>query len=72
MSFRRARTGGMIVVTADGIRQNVPPGTCWIGPRGAAATGVVVQWSEYGVHYSGRISAEDLAACLRGCLLQYA
>lgn len=62
----------MTVVTQDGVRRRMPAGTCWIGPRDAApAAEVVVQWTERGVHYTGLISAQDLAAGLSGCLLQY-
>ena len=60
-----------MLVTDDGTRRRVPPGTCWIGPRGLAAEDVIVRWTERGVAYTGCISSEDLTACLRGCLLQY-
>jgi hypothetical protein len=72
MDFRRACTaGGMILVTDDGNRRHMPAGICWVGPRDTAAADILVRWSQHGVRYSGRISIEDLTACLSGCLLQY-
>lgn len=73
MDFRLACTGGAVtLVTGDGTRRRIPAGICWIGPRDTPAPDVVVRWTEGGVEYTGRISARDLTACLRGLLLQYA
>lgn len=72
MTSRLAYTSGaMLVVTAHGASRRVPAGACRIGPLSASRFRTV-RWSDNGVEQSAQVSAEDLSAYLRGCIVQYA
>jgi hypothetical protein len=73
MYFRLAYTsGGMVVLTAEGVRRYVPAGPCRIGPHSTPRRSYTVRWQEMGIERSADITADDLSAYLQGCIVQYA
>jgi hypothetical protein len=62
----------MIVVTAAGVHRRVPAGACRIGPQSTPERVCTVRWQEQGIEQHAEVSAKDLSAYLRGCIVQYA
>lgn len=73
MGERAAFTsGGMSVVSGDGLQRMVPAGPCSIGMPRTVGGCPSVSWRAGGVNHRAEVTAEDLAAYLRGCVVQYA
>lgn len=73
MATRLAYTSGaMLVITAAGEHRRVPPGACHIGPYSTQRRLWTVRWHEGGVERAADVSANDLSAYLRRCIVQYA
>lgn len=73
MESRRAYTAGSIVLLSDsGAWRRVPAGACSIVRYSAAPEVHTIRWSEKGIDYSAQLSGDDLRACIRCCIIQYA
>mgnify|MGYP000981844559 CR=1 FL=1 len=70
---RRAVVCGVVVTALDasGARCTVPAGGCLIGAPQFPARRSTIHWESAGVEHTASVTAEDLAAYLRGCMVQY-
>ena len=64
-------SGGVVVVTRDGMSRRVPAGTCWIRQRASPQNPPVVGWTEKGIEYHAELPDEVFRSYLSGCMLQY-
>jgi hypothetical protein len=72
MASRPAYAADISVITGDGARRRVPAGACWIDRQSATPHVSTVRWMEQAPDYIAQMSADDLRACVLGCIVQYA
>jgi hypothetical protein len=72
MERRAACTsGGVVVVTGDGVSRRVPAGACWIRQRTSPQNLPIVGWTEKGIEYYAELLDDVFRWYLGGCMLQY-
>jgi hypothetical protein len=62
----------MLVVAADGASRRVPAGAGRIRLQSTPRRFRPARWREHGLEQSAQVSARDLSAHFRGCIVQYA